>query len=349
VLLNRTIGWKPLALISRALSTMLGSGVPIDRAFDLAGGKLSDPRARDALRQVTQAVRNGSDVESAMRDTGGRFPELLIDMVGVGERAGALPEVFHNLADHYENNAKLRREFLQSIAWPVIQLGMAILIIAGLILLLGWIADAQGGEPVDVLGLGLTGTSGAITWLLCVVMLVAGGTFGYLMAQRSLTGRLFLDSLLLRIPVLGHCRRCFAIARFSWAFSLTQQSGMEIRESLEASLKATGNGAFSDANPRIWRAVFSGESLTSALRSSRLFPEDFLHMVDVAETSGTVPEALDRLGPQFHDDARRSLSALVSVVSWGVWCLVAAFIIFVVFRIAFWYIGMLDAALQEAM
>jgi type IV pilus assembly protein PilC len=288
-------------------------------------------------------------VESALRGADGRFPELLMDMVGVGERTGALPEVFGNLAEHYESNSKLRREFLQAIAWPVFQLGMAVLIIAGLILLLGWIAAARGGEPIDVLGLGLTGTAGAITWLLSVTMLFGGGTIAYLTARRSLTGRLFLDGLLLRVPVVGHCRRCFAIARFAWAFSLTQRSGMELQESLEASLKATGNGAFIDANPRIWRAVFSGENLTMALRGARLFPEDFLNMVDVAETSGTVPEALERLGPQFHDDARRSLTALVSMVTWGVWCLVATFIVFVVFRIAFWYIGMIDSALQEAL
>ena len=328
---------------------MLSSGVPIDRAFKLASGKISDGKASAALKQVTDAVRQGSDVESALRDADGQFPELMIDMVGVGERTGALPEVFSNLAEHYESNSKLRREFLQAITWPVFQFGMAVLIIAGLIFILGWIADSRGGEPIDVLGLGLTGASGAITWLVSVALLFGGLTFAYLMARRSLTGRLFLDGILLQIPVVGHCRRCFAIARFSWAFSLTQRSGMELRESLEASLKATGNGAFMDANPRIWRSVFGGETLTAALRGTRLFPEDFLNMVDVAETSGTVPEALERLGPQFHDDARRSLTALVSVVTWGVWCLVATFIVFVVFRIAFWYIGMIDSALQDTL
>lgn len=70
-------------------------------------------------------------------------------------------------------------------------------------------------------------------------------------------------------------------------------------------------------------------------------------MVDVGETSGTVPETLERLSPQFQQDAQRSLTALAAVFGWLVWALVAAFIIFVVFRIAFWYLGILNDALKH--
>ena len=88
--------------------------------------------------------------------------------------------------------------------------------------------------------------------------------------------------------------------------------------------------------------VHAGEPLSVALTESRLFPSDYLHMVEVAETSGTVPEMLERLSPQFEDQARRSLTALVAALGWVVWGLVAAFIIFVIFSIALWYIGMIN-------
>ena len=98
--------------------------------------------------------------------------------------------------------------------------------------------------------------------------------------------------------------RSFAIARFSWAFALTQQTGMGIGPCLDASFKATGNGAFAGASSRVQEMVLSGEELGTALADSGLFPDEYLQIVQVAETSGSVPETLARLSPQFEDQAR---------------------------------------------
>lgn len=124
---------------------------------------------------------------------------------------------------------------------------------------------------------------------------------------------------------------------------------MPIEDSLDASLKATSNGAYQAARPRVVSDVMAGETLTAALANTDLFPEEFMHIVDVAETSGTVPEALDRLSPQLEEQARRSLSALATALGWLIWLAVAGFIVFVIFSLAFFYLGLIDAATREAM
>lgn len=120
---------------------------------------------------------------------------------------------------------------------------------------------------------------------------------------------------------------------------------MPVHQSLDASLRATANGAFIGASGQICSMVNEGDELSHALRTSDLFPEDFLQMVTVAETSGTVPEMLHRMSPQFADQARRSLSALTSAMAWLVWAIVAAIIIFMIFRLAFFYINQITQAL----
>ena len=80
------------------------------------------------------------------------------------------------------------------------------------------------------------------------------------------------------------------------------------------------------------------------LADSKLFPLEFEQMVQVAETSGTVPEMLQHLSPQFEESARRSLRGLAMAVGWGVWALVAGFIIFAIFSLAGFYINMLNDA-----
>jgi type IV pilus assembly protein PilC len=117
---------------------------------------------------------------------------------------------------------------------------------------------------------------------------------------------------------------------------------MAVNRSLQGSLKATGNGAFIAQTPFITSAVMEGSSLTDSLAQSRLFPQEFLEMVSVAEESGTVPEALHRLSPQFEEDARRALKILTGAISVVVWLFVAGFIIFFVFKVVLTYLNVVN-------
>ncbi|MBC8115607.1 MAG: type II secretion system F family protein, partial [Candidatus Saccharimonas sp.] len=169
-LFGSQLSWGTLATFCRSLGTMLHSGVNILKAFQVAGVQSLNPTLRFASKEIVDEIRKGGNVSAAMRNHAEHFPELMIDLIGVAEQTGSLPEVLASLADHYDNLLRLRRTFLGAIAWPVFQLLAAVFIVAGLIAILGWIATGQGGQPTDVLGLGLTGTTGALIWL--------GGCFG---------------------------------------------------------------------------------------------------------------------------------------------------------------------------
>ncbi|MBM80208.1 MAG: general secretion pathway protein GspF [Planctomycetaceae bacterium] len=340
-MLSSKVSLKALSHTCRSLSTLLHSGVEVRKAFNLAAKKTTDPKAGLALGNTVDLIREGHDVSSALADQE-CFPELMVDMISVAEQTGMLPEVLAHLANHYENNVTLRREFLGQITWPVIQLVAAIFVVALLIVVFGAIGD--GGAQMSFLVLGLSGVDGAIVWLTMTFGSIIGVFVAYKILTAGLAGKQFVDPLLMKIPVLGKCMRSFAIARFSWAYYLTQQSGMPIEDSIDASLRATGNGAFAGAAKPISNAIMAGDDLTAALAGSRLFPEDFIEMVAVAETSGTVPEALYRLSPQFEDQARRSLKTLTTVFSGIVWFSVAAFITFFIFRFVLWYVNMISDA-----
>ncbi len=335
---------KTLAVLCKSLATMLHSGVALLKALEIASRKTGDAGCRKRLVAVRAEVQQGTDIARSLRDQGGYFPELMIDMVAVGEETGSLPEVLDGLADHYENIVRLRRMLVGMITWPAIQLVAAILIVALVIYILGIITPPTppGEKPLDILGLGLMGTSGAIKWLTASFGSIFAVLGGYWLIANVFRSKRFLDGLLMKIPVLGHCMRSFAIARFSWAFALTQQTGMPVTRSLELSFRATGNGAFVGASPLVCGLVMNGEELGTALDQSRLFPDEYLSIVNVAETSGTVPEALARLSPQFEDQARRSLAALAVALGWLVWICVAGLIIFIIFSFVSNYVGIIN-------
>lgn len=326
------------------MGTMLHSGIDVQKALRMTAEKLSDRRAAAAMGEVLNAIVRRGEIAPAMRDQGKRFPNLMIDLIEVGEQTGSLPEVFHSLSRHYETNVRLKRDFLSSLAWPVFQMVAAILVIALLIYILGILQGSNASSSFRFDVFGLQGPSGAVTWLFMTFGSMAAVFVTYKVLTRNLAGRQFLDPLLMKIPVLGGCMRSFAIARFSWAFALTQQSGMSVKPSIHQSMKATSNGAFLIGRDTVWDRLNRGGELAEALEASDLFPEDYIQTVHVAETSGTVPEALDRLSPRFEDDARRSLRALTAALGWGIWALVAMFIIFMIFNIALQYVGMINDA-----
>ena len=337
---------RTLANLCQSLGTMLNSGVPIQKSVQLSSQKTSDRRCQQVMVEVTQQIKQGSDLSSAFRKHGTYFPDLFIQMVEVAETSGALPEVLARLAQHYENLLRLRRSFLAAIAWPVIQLLLAIFVVAGLIYILGIVGQmalSQGNEPIDMLGLGLTGASGALTWLFLCFGTIGGLLFGYFLLARGFRQQRLADGLLMKIPVVHGCMQNFAIARFSWVYALTQQTGMPVMRSVRAALKATNNGVFMAESAYISNRLEEGDELSETLRASRLFPEDYLHMVEVAETSGTVPEMLDRLSPDFEERAQRSLSALAVALGWLIWIMVAALIIFIIFRVFLRYVSLINS------
>ena len=317
---------------------MLESGIQIRKAIGIASKKAMHGPTKKVLREVSDAIQGGSDISQALKEHGKFFPTLFVEMVSRAEETGSLPEVLKHLAEHYDANIRMKKELIGSLIWPVFQLVAAIFVIAILIMVLGLIG---GDNAISNIVFGLKGPTGAVIWLT--------GTFGtfaamfavWLMIQKAAQAKAIVDPLLLMVPVLGRCMRSFAIARFSWSYYLTQQTGMPVNRSLQGSLKATGNGAFVAQTPFITSAVMEGSSLTESLAQSRLFTEEFLEMVSVAEESGTVPEALHRLSPHFEEDARRALKILTSAISVVVWLFVAGFIIFFVFKVVLTYIGMI--------
>lgn len=104
------------------------------------------------------------------------------------------------------------------------------------------------------------------------------------------------------------------------------------------------------AEPYIWDELHQGETFADALAASKLFPAEYLQFVETAEQTGTIPEQLDRMSRHFEEDATRALHRLGSIFSHVIWFMVAAMIIFFIFRIVMLvYIGPLNEAAREAM
>ena len=330
-----------LSTVSRNWGTLLDSGVPAVKATKMAGQKARDAKLRRAMGGVADDLAGGSQMGDALAEAH-VFPTLYVDLVATAENTGAVPEVLHALAEHYERVVKLKREFRAQILPSVLQFTAATLIVALLIYILGIL---PGGAAFDVTGLGLRGGTGAMVFLGVMAAAVAAAVVLYKMLSSIVPAARAMHELLLAVPIIGPCMRNFALARFSWAFHLTQNAGLPIKPSMQAALRATGNGAYTSVTDGLLDRLMAGEPVSEALAAEPLlFPDDYVEIVRVGETSGTVPEMLHRISPDLEDNARRSLKALATAAGWLIWMLVAGMIIYIILRVALSYISMINEA-----
>lgn len=337
------ISTKALAPFCRSMGRMLGAGVELRKCLSASAKGSSDSRLLEGVKSASKKIRKGDGLTDAFSDRH-EFPALFHDMLNVGEQTGAMPEVFESMAKYYESQVERVRNFRSQIAMPVFQLIAAILIIGVVLYIIGMITDGESAEMASSLLIpGLSGTTGAKIWFGTWAFIFVAGIISWILLARSTAGQQALHPFLMTIPGLSYCMKTLAIARFSWCFSLTQRAGMDLKPSIEASLNATSNGAFVNAIPFVWNDVKQGESLTTALTNSRLFPDQYLSIVQTAEESGTVPEQLHRLSHQFDEDASRAMTWLAAAIAKIIWGLVACFIGFIIIRFFVGYINLLNS------
>lgn len=333
-----------LTELCRVLRHYLGAGLMLRDVFQQQATRgRSD--VRPLASRVAAVLSEGGTLEEALKRETAVLPPLLVSLAAVGEHTGMMPEVFGELERYFRRQEKLRRDFLARCTWPVLQFGLAVLVLTALILILGMLPSSKGlnGKPYDPLGLGLSGPTGALIFLGAVTGILSGLAALYLLTTRALGRGAAVAGMLLRLPALGPCLEALALARFCLALRLTTDTGMSINRALRLSLRATGNDAFIAAAGRVEASVRAGNDLTLSLASTGLFPYEFQQILTVAEESGRLPEVLHHQAEHYHDEAGRRLTVLTRVAAAGVWIVVAGLVILAIFRIFSTYLDALNA------
>lgn len=297
------------------------------------------------MSRVYQGLASGDGLAESMKACDGYFPGLAIDLIDVGEHTGRLEHVMRGLAEHYEHLVKLRNAFLFGIAWPGLSLFVATCIVGFMIWIMGVIGGGPGREPIDITGLGWSGTSGLLKYMFTVAFVVTLCTLGVMSVLRGWLGPKPME-IAMKIPVLGSCLKMSALSRLAWTLSLALNSGLEARRSIRMALRGTQNPYYTSQMEFVDVAIVEGKEFHEALRGTGLFPDEFLHEMETSELAGTQAESLERLANTYRERAKMAAKGLTAAATIAVWALVFAVVIFLIFRFAMIYIGSIYDALE---
>lgn len=332
------IGLRSLAGLCRRLAIATRAGID-DRTIWAREADQGPAVMRRQLGRIRDAVAAGESVDIALAETGSYFPILFREMIAIGQHTGRMGDILHRLASHYEQQIRLRRTFLAAITWPVLQLVAAVVVIGLFIWIIGVLGSA------DLLGFGLVGTSGLLRYGLFIGTIGCGAVLLAAAFRRGVFWIRPIQRALLKVPGVGGCLRTIALFRLTWTLHLTLNVEMDLRRSLPIALRSTGNDLYIAQTDRVVADITAGREIHEALRRTGVFPEDFLHMVEVAERSGRLVESMGHMSSQYEEQARAATATLAVVAGFAVWALVASLIIVLIFRLFSAYVGaIMDAA-----
>ncbi|XZE52738.1 type II secretion system F family protein [Planctomycetaceae bacterium SH139] len=299
------------------------------------------------MARVADGVASGSPLAESMVAADPKFfPTLMVSMVRLGEQTGRLERTMLQLADHYQHRLQVRRMFFSAIAWPMIQLFAAIMILGLLIWIIGLLPSAPGREPFDPLGFGLRGSKGVAIYFFYVSVIAGWLALLFYAGKNNWFNLHALVPLTFMIPKVGPALQTITLARFTWTLSMSLDAGLDPFRAIALSMDSTGSEHYRSETKTAENAIRKGDSLTGALASTQVFPSDFLNAMEVAELSGTTSESLGHLAEDYDTKAKMAIRTLAGIASGVIWLCVVVALVFIILKMAMQVFGVYSDAMS---
>ena len=342
----RPASWLPPKKIDvvqtyRQLSLMLSSGHALLESLALAADLAKRKRLKGALLSIRDEIQRGSSFGDALAKFPALFPLQVVELVKSAEASGELDTVLLRLAVDTERMLEMKRSLITAMIYPAIIIVMSI----GLMVLLAvWVLpkmvafiDGRGVEVPRSTAM-LINVSNFVTYH-GVYLAVGIGAFIFMIlsAYTTLSGKRFLDAILLRVPLIGQAIISGTMAQNGWTLSMLSASGVTLLESLKICARITDNIPLKERFSTASESILQGVSLSRALEQKNI-PELFYKMSAVGEQSGELDRVMLEVGNYFNNELQSRLKRMLAVIEPALMLLIGgpvAFVYLSIFQMIF--------------
>jgi type IV pilus assembly protein PilC len=312
------ISMRDIVIFTRQFSTMINAGLPLVQALDILAKQSENPALKEVTMSVVFDVESGHTVADALRKHPHAFTDLYVNMVAAGEAGGILDTILMRLAVFMEKNDALVRKVKGAMIYPGVISSVAAIAISVLLIFVIPTFErmfASVGLSLPLPTRVVIAMSKFLTgyWWAVIAAGVAG-FYAFKNYYASNDGKLVIDRLMLKAPVLGDVLRKSSVSRFTRTLGTLIGSGVSILEGLEITAKTAGNRVISDAIMESRASIAGGETIAAPLQKSQVFPPMVISMIAVGEQTGGLDEMLSKIADFYDEEVDAAVSNLLSLM-----------------------------------
>ena len=340
------VSLEKFLIFNQQFVTLVRAGLPILKSLDLLAERLTDPKLSKHIRAVREEVKNGSLLSDAFSRQN-VFPPIYVTSVLAGERSGSLADVLERYITYQKLSLAVRRKLVVSLIYPAV---LIFLVIGLVVFLVTYVVpnfaelyrnmDAELPAPTQFLiAIGTTARS-----------YVLGG-FGGLVAgilalrywARTASGGEAVDRFLLKVPALGEVWLKYQVAQFSRMLGTLLIGGIPLMQALNTAAESLGTPVLQKVLTQAVKLVREGQSLSSSMRTTGIFPSLSLDMIEVGESTGALPAMLTSVAEFYEEDVSTRVTGLLSLIEPVIMIVMAVFVGFVLVSLYFPIFSLADS------
>jgi type IV pilus assembly protein PilC len=312
---------KHVAQFARQLSTLQDAGLPILRSLRILEEQQRSGTFRRVIGYVADDIEGGSTLSEAMSRCPRAFDRLFVSMVAAGETGGVLDLILSRIADFMEKSQKLKSRVKGAMVYPCVVLSAAFLILMGLMKFVIPQFKTVLEEMVEgKLNRVTTTVLGISNWIayrygLFVILSIPFGVILLIkFVKKFRTGRLVVDTIKLKLPVIGQLSNKISVTRWTRTLGTLIGAGVPILDALNVSRETAGNEVFANMLGNVHNSIRQGDTFAGPLKQSKTVDLIVSSMVAVGEETGDLDKMLLKVADNYDEQVDVLVASLMSLL-----------------------------------
>ena len=312
---------KDLVVFTRQFGTMINAGLPLIQCLDILSTQSENKVLRETVGDVKNSVEAGSTFSDALKRHPKVFDDLYVNMIHAGEVGGLLDTILTRLAKHIEKAMKLKGQIKSASVSPTAIVGVAVIISS---VLMVWFSPVFAQMFLEMSGgkVGLPGPTQIVInvsnffqsyWYAMGGAMVAAA-IAIKRYYATVNGRVVIDRLLLKVPIVGDLIRKASVAKFTRTLGTLITSGVPLLEGLSICAKTSGNKVIEEALMNARVSISGGKTISEPLAKCNVFPKMVTHMIAVGESTGALDAMLGKIADFYEDEVDQAVETLTSLL-----------------------------------
>lgn len=312
---------KDLVVFTRQFGTMINAGLPLVQCLEILSTQSENKVLRETVGEVKTQVEAGSTFSDALRRHPKVFDDLYVNLVHAGEVGGLLDTILTRLAKYIEKAMKLKGQIKSAMIYPAAIMGVAVIVITVLMLFVipifaKMFLELSGGKvalpgPTQIV---IDISNFFIAYWYVILGAIVGMIVGIKKYYGTVKGRMVIDKLLLKLPVVGDLIRKASVAKFTRTLGTLLASGVPLLDGMTICAKTSGNKVVEETliNARV--SISGGKTIADPLAASGVFPKMVTHMIAVGESTGALDAMLGKIADFYEDEVDQAVSSLTALL-----------------------------------